>query len=182
MPDAVTAKRPVKTLTGTVTPMNNDARKKTLALYEKAVKLLHGGSYDKAHVLFNEMLQTASPEFGDRIRMYIATCVAQLSQGTTEFRSHEERYDYAILLLNKGHYEDARKHLSQIALENNSADYAFYGLALLASMTGDHSDCIEHLTEAIRLNAHNRLLARSDSDFSGIADNPSFTDLLYPEA
>ena len=43
-------------------------------------------------------------------------------------------------------------------------------------------DRIEHLTEAIRLNAHYRIQARSDSDFDGVADDPRFTELLYPEA
>ena len=70
-----------------------------------------------------------------------------------DFETHEERYDYAISLLNQGHYEDAREHFKEILLKEKSADYAFYGLALLASMTGDNDTCIEHLTEAIRLNA-----------------------------
>ena len=62
------------------------------------------------------------------------------------------------------------------------ADYAFYGLALLASMTGDTQKCIDHLTEAIRLNSQNRFQARLDSDFADVADDPRFTELLYPEA
>jgi tetratricopeptide (TPR) repeat protein len=108
--------------------------------------------------------------------------VSQINKGTTKFESHEERYDYAISLLNQGNYEDARSHFEEILLKDKQADYAFYGLALLASMTGDTQKCIEHLTEAIRLNAQNRFQARSDSDFDGVADDPSFTELLYPEA
>ena len=111
-----------------------------------------------------------------------AACVAQIDKGTTDFQSHEERYDYAISLLNHGHYEDAREHFEAILLENDSADYAFYGLSLMASMTGNTGKCIEHLTEAIRLNAQYRFQARSDSDFDHVADDPSFTELLYPEA
>jgi hypothetical protein len=49
-------------------------------------------------------------------------------------------------------------------------------------MTGDCPRCIESLTEAIRLNPQNRLQARNDSDFDPVADDPSFTELLYPEA
>ena len=98
-----------------------------------------------------------------------------------EFLSDEERYDYAISLLNEGNYEDARAELKKILTENDRADYAFYGLAVLSSMTGDSHHCLEHLTEAIRLNARNRIQARSDSDFQDMADDPRFTDLLYPE-
>jgi tetratricopeptide (TPR) repeat protein len=170
-----------RTLAGTV-PQDNGDRKQTLALYESALKLMQSGKYDKAHEAFNQMLATAPQDFADRIRMYIAACVSHVSQGKTEFRSHEERYDYAISLLNDGNYEDAREHFEEILLKNNAADYAFYGLALLSSLTGDTHKCLEHLTEAIRLNAQNRFQARLDSDFANVSDDPRFTDLLYPEA
>ncbi|MDE1161605.1 MAG: hypothetical protein PW792_06615 [Acidobacteriaceae bacterium] len=173
-------KRTAKTLAGTLP--EDAARKSVLALYESALKLMQSGKYDKAQAAFTEMLTEAPNDLADRIRMYIAACVAQITKGTTEFKSHEERYDYAISLLNEGHYEDAREHFNEILLKDKEADYAFYGLALLSSMTGDSSKCIEHLTEAIRLNAQNRFQARSDSDFDSVADDPRFTELLYPEA
>ena len=48
-------------------------------------------------------------------------------------------------------------------------------------MTGDAHRCLEHLTEAIRLNAQNRIQARADTDFQDMSDDPRFTELLYPE-
>jgi hypothetical protein len=48
-------------------------------------------------------------------------------------------------------------------------------------MTGDSHTCLEHLTEAIRQNPQNRIQARGDSDFQDMADDPRFTELLYPE-
>jgi len=158
------------------------ARKTSIGLYEKALKLMYAGKYTEAHTAFNAMLATAPQEFGDRIRMYIATCVGQIHDGTTNFQTHEERYDYAISLLNMGLYVDAQKNLEAIRAADQTADYAFYGLALLASMTGDSESCIKHLSEAIRLNPQNRTQARLDSDFDGVSDDPRFTDLLYPEA
>jgi tetratricopeptide (TPR) repeat protein len=178
---AATPKAP-RTLAGNAQPATDAARKSTLALYESALKLLQAGKYEKAHDAFVKMLEAAPSDLAERIRMYIAACVAQINKGTTNFQSHEERYDYAISLLNHGNYEDAREHFKAILLKEQSADYAFYGLALLASMTGDSDTCIDHLTEAIRLNAQNRFQARLDSDFDGVADDPRFTELLYPEA
>lgn len=171
-----------RTLEGNPQSANDAARKSTLALYESALKLMQCGKYEKAHEAFTKMLASAPQDLADRIRMYIAACVAQLHKGTTSFQTHEERYDYAISLLNQGNYEDARQQLQAILLHEKSADYAFYGLALLASMTGDTDTCIDHLAQAIRLNDKNRLQARLDSDFSAVADDPRFTDLLYPEA
>jgi tetratricopeptide (TPR) repeat protein len=176
-----TARRVPKPATST--PAGDAAqRKNTLALYENALKLMQTGKFEKAHLAFAEMLESAPADFADRIRMYIAACVAQIDKGSANFETHEERYDYAISLLNHGLYEDARQHLQDILLKDNAADYAFYGLALLSSMTGDTQSCIDHLTEAIRLNSQNRFQARLDSDFESVADDPRFTELLYPEA
>lgn len=179
---ALHAKRSPRTLAGSAQADDTAARKQTLALYETALKLMQAGKYEKAHSAFLQMLDTAPHDLADRIRMYIAACLSHVSKGTTSFETHEERYDYAISLLNHGRYDDAREHFEQILLKEKAADYAFYGLALLASITGDTQKCIDHLSEAIRLNAHNRFQARADSDFDGVAEDPRFTELLYPEA
>ena len=174
-----TTKRP-RTLAGAA-KASDTARAQTVAHYEAALRLMQAGKYDKAHDAFNQMLATAPPDLAERIRMYINACIQQISKGKTSFQSDEERYDFAISLLNEGNYEDARSHFKQIIAENSNADYAFYGLAVLASMTGDAHHCLEHLTEAIRLNSKNRIQARADSDFQDMADDPRFTELLYPE-
>ncbi len=172
-----------RTLAGTPQPTDDGGtRKSLLALYEKAVTLMGHGEYNEAHTAFTQLLQGAPHDLADRIRMYIAACVSQIHQGTTEFRTHEERYDYAISLLNHGQYEDASDHFKEILLENDTADYAFYGLALLASMIGRSHECLEHLQQAIRLNPMNRIQARGDSDFANMSEDPRFTDLLYPES
>jgi tetratricopeptide (TPR) repeat protein len=175
------ASRGSRTLAGHPQHAVDPNRKSTLALYESALKLMQTGKYEKAHDAFTRMLESAPQDLADRIRMYISACVTQIEKSSTNFQNHGERYDYAVSLLNQGNYEDAREHLQQILLEEQSADYAFYGLALLASLTGDADSCVEHLAEAIRLNGQNRLQARLDSDFDGVADDPRFTELLYPE-
>ena len=175
-----TTKRP-RTLAGVVPLSGDQARAQTLTLYEAALRLMQEGKYEKAHEAFNKMLATSPGDLAERIRMYINACLQQVSKGKTSFASDEERYDYAISLLNEGNYEDARAELKGIISENDRADYAFYGLAVLASMTGDAHHCLEHLQEAIRLNAKNRIQARADSDFQDMADDPRFTELLYPE-
>lgn len=176
-----TGKKAPRTLAGTVPLAADSDRAQTLAMYEGAVRLMQEGKYDKAHAAFEKMLATSPPDLADRIRMYINACLLQVSKGKATFTSHEEQYDYAISLLNNGHYEDAREEFQKILKENDKADYAFYGLAVLASMTSDAHTCLEHLTEAIRQNPRNRIQARADSDFQDMADDPRFTELLYPE-
>lgn len=177
-----TSKRSPRTLAGVAVPSANSGRDQAIANYEAALHLMQKGDYKAAHAAFDQLLQSSPGALADRIRMYISACLLQVSKGKTTFESHEEQYDYAISLLNHGHYEDARAEFKTILAEHPTADYAFYGLAVLASMTGDSSQCLDHLKEAIRHNARNRIQARADSDFQDMADDPRFTDLLYPES
>jgi tetratricopeptide (TPR) repeat protein len=178
---ATASKRSPRTLAGTVSPADDPARAEILAGYEAAVRLMQEGKFEKARTAFEKLLAAGAGNLADRVRMYINASTAQLSRAQSDFSNHEERYDYAVSLLNDGNYEDAREQFQQILKEKGEADYAFYGLAALASMTGDSQTCLEHLTEAIRLNPRNRIQARSDSDFQDMADDPRFTELLYPE-
>jgi tetratricopeptide (TPR) repeat protein len=177
---AAPAKAP-KILAGNAQPNDTAARKSTVSHFEAALKLLHAGKFDKAHEAFTKLLPDAPADIAPTVRMYLNTCATEIAKGAASFSNNEERYDYAISLLNHGHFEDAREHFETILGRDNTADYAFYGMALLAAMTGDCPHCIDHLTEAIRLNPQNRIQARGDSDFAPVSDDPSFTELLYPE-
>ena len=175
-----TTKRAPRTLAGNL-PATDSARAQIVAHYEAALRLMQEGKYDKAHSAFEKILAGGAGDLGDRVRMYSNACLLQAAKGKNTFATHEEHYDYAVSLLNDGHYEDAREQFNIILKANDKADYALYGLAVLSSMTGDPHRCLEHLTEAIRQNPRNRIQARSDSDFQDMADDPRFTELLYPE-
>jgi tetratricopeptide (TPR) repeat protein len=174
-------KRTPRTLAGILPPAADTSRTQSIALYESALRLMQAGKYEDARAAFDRLLTSGPGDLADRIRMYIAACLQQVAKGKNSFTSTEEQYDYAVSLLNDGHYEDAREHFLSILKTNDKADYAFYGLAVLSSMTGDSHTCLEHLTEAIRQNPRNRIQARADSDFQDMADDPRFTELLYPE-
>jgi tetratricopeptide (TPR) repeat protein len=177
---ATATKRSPRTLAGT-TQTTDNARAQIIAQYEAAIRLMQEGKFDKAQAAFDKMLAAGAGDLSDRARMYSTACLQQGVKKKKIFANHEEHYDYAVSLLNDGHYEDAREEFTLILKENDKADYALYGLAVLSSMTGDSHRCLEHLTEAIRQNPRNRIQARSDSDFQDMADDPRFTELLYPE-
>ncbi len=113
--------------------------------------------------------------------MYLSTCQRQLEKSNLTFSTPEEHYDYAISQLNTGYYEEARDQFNNILASNPDADYAFYGLALLDAITAHTQECLDNLARAIELNPKNRLQARADNDFQSMADDPRFTELLYPE-
>ena len=149
--------------------------------YQAAVHLLQQGKYEKALAAFQKLLPEAPAEIKERCQMYISTCQRQLERPSLAFATPEEHYDYAISQLNTGYYEEAREQFSSIQAAHPGSDYALYGLALLDSITGRTQDCLSNLARAIELNPRNRLQARADNDFQSMADDPRFTELLYPE-
>jgi tetratricopeptide (TPR) repeat protein len=105
-----------------------------------------------------------------------------MEQIANVFNSPEEHYDYAVSLINVGDYVSARDHLEKILKQAPKADYAWYGMAILDCLTSHYEDSLRELAEAIRLQPGNRYQARNDSDFNNLADDPRFTELLYPES
>ena len=170
-----------KTTTIAGKPAPNLSSSPAYQQYNSAVQLLQQGKYDKALAALEKLLPAAPPEIVERTRMYIATCQRQLDRSHLAFQTPEERYDYAISQLNQGYYEEAREQFNGVIGDDPKADYAFYGLAVLDSITGHPQDCLDNLARAIELNSKNRLQARSDNDFQSMVDDPRFTELLYPE-
>ena len=149
--------------------------------YQAALLLLQQGKYEKAQAALEKLLPEAPAEIKERCQMYISTCRRQLERPKLAFATPEEHYDYAVSQLNTGYFEEAREQFNGILAAYPNADYAFYGLALLDSMTGHAQDCLGNLARAIDLNPRNRLQARVDNDFQSMVDDPRFTELLYPE-
>ena len=113
--------------------------------------------------------------------MYMTTCQRQIEKAQLNFETPEEHYDYAVSQLNTGYYEEAREQFNESWSSIPNADYVFYGLAVLEAITGRTQECLNNLAQAIELNPRNRLQARVDNDFQNMADDPRFTELLYPE-
>ncbi len=164
---------------GQGSPYAKCGHQKALNEYQTALQWMHEGKYEKARQVFEKLSQDGPVEILKRVRVYLSACQRHAQQRGLSFDSTEEQYDYAISLLNTGFYEEARDQFQGILKTNPNADYAYYGLAILESMTGLAEPCLEHLAKAIELSPRNRIQARSDSDFQDMADDPRFTELLY---
>ena len=152
-----------------------------LQRYQAAVQLLQQGKYDKALAAFEKLLPDTPIELKERCRMYVSTCQRQLEATELAFATPEEHYDYAVSQLNTGYYEEAREEFDKILTRHPEADYAYYGMAVLDSILGRTQECLNNLARAIEMNPRNRQQARVDNDFQNMADDPRFTELLYPE-
>jgi len=153
-----------------------------LQSYEAGLRALQEHKFDKAKPLFQKVMAGPSKELADRATVHLNVCNQHLERGpATQFKTPEEHYDYAVSLMNVGDYVGAREHLEKLLKQNAKADYVIYGLAALDCLTGHVEDSLKHLDEALRLNAQLRFQARNDSDFQNLAEDPRFTELLYPD-
>jgi len=149
--------------------------------YEAGLKALQAHKYDKAKAYFEKVVAGLSPELADRALVHLATCNQQMKGVSTSFKTAEEQFDYAVSLMNMGDYVGARENFEALTAKFPKLDFIWYGMAALNCLTGRFPDALANLSEAIRLNPANRYQARNDSDFRNLADDPRFTELLYPD-
>ncbi len=159
--------------------LQNDA---VLAAYEAGLRALQEHKFEKAKPLFQKVLAGPSKELTDRAAIHLSICNQHIERSTTQqFKSVEEHYDYAVSLMNVGDYVTAREHIEKLVKQAPKTDFVMYGLAALDCLTGHVEDSLKHLDEALRLNSSLRYQARNDSDFHNLAEDPRFTELLYPD-
>lgn len=164
-------------------PVVDDPRMaQALQNYEAGLRALQEHKFDKAKPLFQKILAGGSKELIDRAAIHLSICNQHLERtSATQFKSVEEHYDYAVSLMNVGDYVTAREHIDKLLKQSPKTDFVVYGLAALDCLTGHVEDSLKHLDEALRLNASLRYQARNDSDFHNLAEDPRFTELLYPD-
>jgi tetratricopeptide (TPR) repeat protein len=153
-----------------------------LQSYEAGLRAMQEHKFDKAKPHFQKVIAGSSKELADRAHVHLNICTQHLERSAaTQFKSAEEHFDFAVSLMNVGDYVTAREHLDKLFKQNAKADYVVYGLAALDCLTGHVEDSLRRLAEALRLNAQLRFQARNDSDFQNLAEDPRFTELLYPD-
>ena len=153
-----------------------------LQSYEAGLRAMQEHKYDKAKPHFQKIVAGSVRELVDRATVHLNTCNQHLERSaTTQFKSSEEHFDFAVSLMNVGDYVTAREHLDKLLKTNPKAEYVVYGLAALDCLTGHVEDSLKRLDEALRLKPQLRFQARNDSDFQNLAEDPRFTELLYPD-
>ena len=150
--------------------------------YEAGLRALQEHKFEKAKPLFQKVLAGGTRELSDRASIHLSICNQHLDRVTAnQFKTVEEHFDFAVSLMNVGDYITAREHIEKLVKQSPKTDFVVYGLAALDCLTGHVEDSLKHLDEALRLNAALRFQARNDSDFHNLAEDPRFTELLYPD-
>src|ERR1700721_3153094 len=83
--------------------------------YETGLRALQEHKFEKAKPLFQKVLAGPSKELTDRAAIHLSICNQHLERSTTtQFKSVEEHYDYAVSLINVGDNITAREHFERL--------------------------------------------------------------------
>ena len=154
---------------------------KQLSTFEQAMKLFHARNLKEARELFQLAAQGPERDVANRARLHVSMCDRRLEQATVSLGSAEDCYNYGIALLNARNAAEARVHLERGLAMAPGADHILYALALAQVMSGELLAASENLRRAIELEPRNRIMARQETDFAHLANQPPFDSLLYPE-
>lgn len=173
------------------TPQTNESNQKAkaLELYDQGLKLYYEKQFAKALELFNQSL-TLDPQCFQALNAKGATYAFQ------------GRYNEGILLIKQslelnpsfvyGHfnlglaYELAGRWNEAIAAYNtaiqldNKDTWSYYGIASIYGRQGNVDKVIEYLKPAIALNSEVKAVAKEESDFAPVRQDPRFQELLRP--
>jgi tetratricopeptide (TPR) repeat protein len=152
-----------------------------LSSFEAAMKLFHARKMQEARDGFQVAAEGPERDVAQRARLHIAMCDRRLQQATVNLKSAEDYYNYGVALINARNIPEARLHLEKAASMSPGTDHIRYALALAQALGGDTANAFENLKRAIELEPRNRIIARQDSDFGPLANQPPFDVLLYPE-
>lgn len=149
--------------------------------YEAGLRALQEHKFEKAKACLQKVLTGPDKALVDRARVHILTCDQHAEKPALHFKTPEEHFDYAMSLMNTGDFLMASEHLDKLLKQQPNSDYVLYGLAALYCLTGHVEESLKTLHEAIQVNPALRFQARNDADFQNLAEDPRFTELLYPD-
>jgi Tfp pilus assembly protein PilF len=162
-------------------PAEDPRHTQAVQSYEVGLRALQEHKFEKAKTSLQKALAGPDKSLVDRAMVHIVTCDRHLEKPALQFKSTEEHFDYAVSVMNTGDYVGAREHLDKLLKQEPKSDYVLYGLAALSCLTGHVEESLKTLGDAIQVNPALRFQARNDTDFQNLAEDPRFTELLYPD-
>ena len=193
-------KKPAKSKTGSSQPAANHGKpavvqngktaarpapsaeaKAQYAAFERAIALLHKRNFREAKEMFEMARRGPNHEIAVNSTTHVRMCERRLAAPEPEPKSAEERYNYAIALINLRNLDLARRHLATALQMEPRADHVHYAMGVCLALSGDGQGAYDSLKRAIELQPRNRMVARQDSDLDGVSNQPRFIELLYPE-
>ena len=164
--------------TRAVAAPENPAQAKQQRAYQEAVQLFQIQKYGRAEGLFRKVQQGPDRALAHRAGVHLRICEQRLRPPQVKLHTVEDRYNYAVTLINARRLAEADQLLQTALQQAPRADHVHYALAAARALQGNTQGAYEHLKTAIELQPRNRILARSDPDFADLLSFPPVALLL----
>ncbi len=151
-----------------------------LKSYELAVQLFSQAKLAEARDRFLEAAKGPGAHISDKARSYIQVCDRRTRKvEASPVLTAEDHFNHGVERLNARDVERAKQHFGRALQLEPDADHILYTMALCCGLAGDGNGACENLRRAIDLEPRNRILARQDPEFLGLASQfPSLRTLL----
>jgi tetratricopeptide (TPR) repeat protein len=147
--------------------------------FELGARAFHKQNYEKAKEIFEKLASTGIEGVAERARVHLRLCEQRLSRPSPPPRKAEDLYTLGVGALNSRRLDDAIEYLGKAQKSEPKVEHICYALAAAYSLRGDAGAALQHLREAIILRPQNRIQARRDEDFQGLAADVRFKDLVF---
>ena len=148
--------------------------------FEMGVRAFQKQNYGKAAEIFEKLVDGETREVAERAQVHLRLCRQRSGRPARPPKSAEEYYTLGVACMNARQYGLAVEHLSKADKLQPHQDYIHYALAVSHSQDGNPEAALAHLQTAFTLRPENRIHARRDEDFQGLATDPRFRCLVYP--
>jgi Tfp pilus assembly protein PilF len=147
--------------------------------FETAMGLFHERDYAAARAVFEKAATGPVAAMSHTARLHARMCERRLNEAQPKFETAEDRYNYAVGLINLRRLADAEEQLRKALDVYPNADHLHYALALVRGLQGDSEGAHRHMKRAIELQPRNRMLARNDPDFIELIQRGTLRELLH---
>ena len=147
--------------------------------FEIGVRAFQKQNYDKAAEIFAKLIDSTARDVADRAQMHLRLCRQRTGRSAPPPKSADDYYALGVACLNAREFGLAVEHLSKADKMKPHQDHIHYALAVSHGFGGNTDAAIAHLEAAFALRPENRIHARRDEDFQGLAADPRFRRLIY---
>ena len=137
--------------------------------WEEGVRLFSQRKFAPAHARFKEAGSGPAAHIADKARSYAQICERKTNGPTPDLQTSDDHFNYGVERLNARDMDVARKHLDRALSMEPNGEHILFTLALCCGLSGDGAAACENLRRAIALEPRNRVLARQDPEFLGLA-------------
>ena len=156
--------------------VKKDDYEKALAAFDQAMNAFHKGDYTRAEELLNAFSDNfaSEKELVDRAQVYLTICASRKKKEKMQLTTFEDYYQYSIMKLNQGDYDEALKSLGKAEEMKPKEGKIPYLIANVHCQMGDTEKCLKHLRKAIQIDKFFSILAQNESDFEPLWEDKKF--------